>query len=124
VVIEGRVRAYDATYQLLDVRLPDSQFSIRVAHSPVESGKPLRFKIQARDVSLNLHPDGQSSILNRLPVTVVCEVPADNSAHVLVRLDADGTPLLARITRYSSDQLQLHPGKQLWAQIKSVALLA
>jgi molybdate transport system ATP-binding protein len=52
------------------------------------------------------------------------EVPADNVAHVLVRLDAQGTPLLARITRYSRDQLNLHPGQHLWAQIKSVALLA
>ena len=42
----------------------------------------------------------------------------------LVRLDADGTPLLARITRFSRDQLQLHPGQRLWAQIKAVAVLA
>jgi molybdate transport system ATP-binding protein len=124
VVIEGTVIAYDNAYQLLTVRLPGSELTIRVAHSPVQPGKPLRFNIQARDVSLNLQPDEHSSILNRLPVTVVSEVPADNAAHVLVRMDADGTPLLARITRFSRDQLQLHPGQQLWAQIKSVALLA
>ena len=35
-----------------------------------------------------------------------------------------GTPLLARITRYSRDQIGLHVGQQLWAQVKSVALLA
>ena len=34
------------------------------------------------------------------------------------------TPLLARITRYSRDQLNVHPGQQLWAQIKAVAVLA
>jgi molybdate transport system ATP-binding protein len=124
VVIEGTVSAHDAEYQLLTVRLPNSELSIRVAHSPLDAGRPLRLKIQARDVSLNLQPDSQSSILNRLPVTVVNEVPADNAAHVLVRLDADGTPLLARITRFSRDQLHLFPGQTLWAQIKSVALLA
>jgi molybdate transport system ATP-binding protein len=124
VVVEGTVSAYDSHYQLLTVRLPGSELTIRVAHSPLQPGKPLRFKIQARDVSLNLQPDEHSSILNRLPVTVVSEVPADNAAHVLVRMDAGGTPLLARITRFSRDQLQLHPGQQLWAQIKSVALLA
>jgi molybdate transport system ATP-binding protein len=124
VVIEGTVIAYDSAYQLLTVRLPDSPLTIRVAHSPLQPGKPLRFKIQARDVSLNLQPDEHSSILNRLPVTIVSEVPADNAAHVLVRMDAGGTPLLARITRFSRDQLHLHPGLQLWAQIKSVALLA
>ena len=31
--------------------------------------------------------------------------------------------LLARITRYSCDQLGLQPGQMLWAQIKAVALL-
>jgi molybdate transport system ATP-binding protein len=124
VVIEGQVVAYDTTYHLVTVRLPASNLSIRVAHAPLAAGKPLRFKIQARDVSLNLQQDDQSSILNRLPVTVISEVAADNAAHVLVRMDAEGTPLLARITRYSRDQLHLHPGQRLWAQIKSVALLA
>jgi molybdate transport system ATP-binding protein len=87
-------------------------------------GQALRCKVQARDVSLSLHSIEQSSILNRLPVTVIHELGADNTAHVLVRLDAGGTPLLARITRYSRDQLGIHPGQSLWAQIKAVAVLA
>jgi molybdate transport system ATP-binding protein len=124
VVIEGIVSAYDANYQLLTLCLPGSDLTVRVAHAPMDMGKTLRFKVQARDVSLNLQPDDQSSILNRLPVTVTGEVAADNTAHVLVRLDAAGTPLLARITRYSRDQLHLYPSQQLWAQIKSVAVLA
>jgi molybdate transport system ATP-binding protein len=124
VVIEGSVIAYNAEYQLLSVGLPGSDLQMRIAHTPMPTGKALRFKVQARDVSLNLQPDDHSSILNRLPVTVVSEVAADNTAHVLVRLDVAGTPLLARITRYSRDQLRLVPGMQLWAQIKSVAVLA
>jgi len=67
--------------------------------------------------------DGTSSILNRLPVRVREACPTDNPAHVLVSLDAGGNALLARITRYSADQLGLHPGQALYAQIKSVALL-
>ncbi|NWB39515.1 molybdenum ABC transporter ATP-binding protein [Pseudomonas sp. E6002] len=124
VVINGTVSAYDAHYQLLTLQLPASQLQMRVAHAPLALGKPLRFKIQARDVSLSLQAEEHSSILNRLPVTVTEEIPADNAAHVLVSLDAAGTPLLARITRYSRDQLQLHPGQTLWAQIKAVAVLA
>lgn len=124
VVIEGTVIAHNPEYQLLSVALPHSDLQMRLAHTPLPSGKALRFKVQARDISLSLQPDHQSSILNRLPVKVVSEMPADNAAHVLVRLDAAGTPLLARITRYSRDQLQLVPGQQLWAQIKSVAVLA
>ncbi|WP_425273186.1 molybdenum ABC transporter ATP-binding protein [Pseudomonas lactucae] len=124
VVINGTVSAYDAHYQLLTLQLPGSALPMRVAHAPLAVGKALRVKVQARDVSLNLQAEEHSSILNRLPVTVTEEIPADNSAHVLVRLDADGTPLLARITRFSRDQLQLHPGQVLWAQIKAVAVLA
>ena len=124
VVIEGRVSHYDANYQLVTLQLPGSQLTIRVAHAPLAIGKSLRFKVQARDVSLSLQAGEHSSILNRLPVTVSQETAADNSAHVLVRLDAAGTPLLARITRFSRDLLALHPGQQLWAQIKAVAVLA
>lgn len=124
VVIAGNVIAYDAHYQLLTLQLPDCLLQIRVAHTPLALGKPLRIKIQARDVSLSLQAGEPSSILNRLPVTVTQEISADNNAHVLVRLDAGGTPLLARITRFSRDQLQLHPGQTLWAQIKAVAVLA
>ncbi|MDI3271553.1 molybdenum ABC transporter ATP-binding protein [Pseudomonas sp. AL03] len=124
VVIEGRVSAHDADYQLLTLQLPDTTLNIRVAHSPMTLGQALRCKVQARDVSLSLQSVEQSSILNRLPVTVISEMGADNAAHVLIRLDAGGTPLLARITRYSRDQLGVHPGQQLWAQIKAVAVLA
>ncbi|UOK36029.1 molybdenum ABC transporter ATP-binding protein [Pseudomonas palleroniana] len=124
VVINGAVSAYDAHYQLLTLQLPDSALSMRVAHAPLAPGKQLRIKVQARDVSLSLQAEEHSSILNRLPVTVTQTIGADNSAHVLVRLDAGGTPLLARITRFSRDQLQLHPGQALWAQIKAVAVLA
>ena len=40
----------------------------------------------------------------------------------MVRLDAGGTPLLARITRKSQSRLGLEAGMQVYAQIKSVAL--
>ncbi|QKE63922.1 molybdenum ABC transporter ATP-binding protein [Aquipseudomonas campi] len=124
VVVQARVSGHDAHYQLLSLDFPDSPIGLRIAHAPVASGKLLRVKVQARDVSLSLDKPQHSSILNLLPVTVHSQAPADNPAHVLVRLDMHGTPLLARITRYSRDQLGLHDGQQLWAQIKSVALLA
>ncbi|AZE94583.1 Molybdenum ABC transporter ATP-binding protein ModC [Pseudomonas orientalis] len=124
VVVTGSVIAYDEHYQLLTLQLPDCPLQIRMAHTPMALGEQLRVKIQARDVSLSLQAQEHSSILNRLPVTVIQDVAADNSAHALVRLDAGGTPLLARITRFSRDQLNVQPGQVLWAQIKAVAVLA
>jgi molybdate transport system ATP-binding protein len=124
VTLQGTATAYDPHYGLLTLALPHSHLTLRVAHRSVETGTALRIKIQARDVSLTGQPDGHSSILNRLAVTVVDSSPADNQAHVIVRMDADGTPLLARITRYSFDQMQVRAGQRLWAQIKAVAVLA
>jgi len=40
-----------------------------------------------------------------------------------VQLNIAGSALLARVTRKSANALSLEPGKQLWAQIKTVALL-
>jgi molybdate transport system ATP-binding protein len=124
VIIEGLVSDYDADYQLITLQLPDTRLTIRVTHAPMKVGQALRCKVQARDISLTLQNSEISSILNRLPVTVLSEQSADNQAHVLIRLDAGGTPLLARITRFSRDQLGIHPGQQLWAQIKAIAVLA
>ncbi len=45
------------------------------------------------------------------------------AAQLLVRLSVGGTPVLARITRKSASLLDLVPGKRVYAQVKSVALL-
>jgi molybdate transport system ATP-binding protein len=39
-----------------------------------------------------------------------------------VRIDVAGTPLLARVTRYSAERLQLAPGREVWAMVKAVSL--
>jgi molybdate transport system ATP-binding protein len=123
-VVCGRVSEFAGDYQLLSLRFPDSELCVRVAHPPLALDTPIRFKVQARDVSLALERPAHSSIVNVLPVTIRHVAPADNAAHVLVSLDMQGSTLLARITRYSYAHLALQPGQQLWAQIKSVALLA
>ncbi|MBV4531135.1 molybdenum ABC transporter ATP-binding protein [Pseudomonas sp. SWRI107] len=124
VVLEGVVVDHDPHYGLFDLRLPGGDGPLlRIAHPDLHVGSTLRLKVQARDVSLTLAADNVSSILNRLPVRVLECRAADNPAHVLVSLDAGGNALLARVTRFSAEQLGVQPGQQLWAQIKSVALL-
>jgi molybdate transport system ATP-binding protein len=123
VLVDGTVDDYDDAYRLLTVLLPGSTSSLRVVHAQVTRGQRLRLVIKARDVSLALRRQTDGSILNALPARVVDIKRTGNPAHVSVRLDADGTPLLARITRYSCDQLGLIAGAHVWAQIKSVSLL-
>ena len=51
------------------------------------------------------------------------EIEEGESAQVMVRLRVGGSLLLARITSKSSMALGLQPGKGVFAQVKSVALL-
>ena len=121
VVIESEIAGHDPAYHL--TRLMFQGGEVLVAQRGEAVGHRLRFRVHARDVSLTLERAEGTSISNLLPVRVDEVVSADTPAHVLVRLDAQGTPLLARITRRSADQLDVTEGKALWAQIKTVALL-
>lgn len=122
VVIEGRVVSHDSAYHLL--RLGFDGGEVRVGHGERAVGERVRFQILARDVSLTLAQQHDTSVLNHLQAQVEAIGEADTPAHVLVRLNAGAAPLLARVTRLSADQLRLAPGVAVWAQIKAVALLA
>jgi len=120
-VIVGTVHAYDNAYRLLTLNFPGG--SLRVIHEAVSVGRRLRVQIKARDVSLALQPPTGTSILNLLPATVTAEAPVDDTGHVLIGLSVGETPLTARITRFSRDQLNLLPGFSVYAQIKAVSVL-
>ncbi len=121
VVIEAVVADHDEAYHLTRLDFPGG--SVVVARRPETIGRRLRFRVHARDVSLTLSRAEGTSISNLLPAAVTEIADADTPAHVLVRLDAGGTPIIARITRRSLDHLGVTPGKPMWAQIKAVALL-
>ena len=121
VVIEAQIAAHEAD-ELTRLELPGGSIFVSRRHEAV--GTFLRCRIHARDVSLALVPQVQTSILNCVAATVVDLAPTDTPGHVLVRLDVAGEPLLARITKRSADRLDIRPGLALRAQIKAVALLA
>jgi len=120
-LLEATVVGHDETYELTQLEFPGGSFN--VTRSDLEVGQLVRLRILARDVSLTLEHQTDTSILNILAVTVEELIP-EGPAQVMVRLSAGGTPILSRITRRSADKLQLVPGKQIYAQIKTVALLA
>ena len=121
VVIEARVAEHEAD-ELTRLEFPGGQIFVSRRREAV--GSRLRCRIHARDVSLTLVPQVQSSILNCVAATVVDLAPTQTPGQVLVRLDVGGNPLLARITKRSADRLSVRPGLALRAQIKAVALLA
>jgi molybdate transport system ATP-binding protein len=93
------------------------------AFQPCSNGQPVRVSIAARDVSIALSAPINSSILNILKATVD-KIEDEGPGQVLVRLACGDSFLLSRITRKSCQQLQLHSGMPVFAQVKSLALLA
>lgn len=79
-------------------------------------------RIRGADVSLSLDQPGETSILNILPATVVRLQRTRGFMDVSLDLGAE-LLLTARITAYSAEQLGLRPGLQVFAMIKSVAII-
>jgi len=121
VVIQARIAAHEED-ELTRLEFPGGQIFVSRHDGPV--GTQVRCRIHASDVSLALAPPLQSSILNCVTASVVALAPTNTPGHVLVRLDASGEPLLARVTKRSVEKLGIRPGLMLRAQIKAVALLA
>lgn len=130
-LLEAKIVQRDGQWNLLQARFNGGDVWLRDSGEKI--GEPIRIRVLARDISLALEQDMQSSILNRLPVRVQ-EISADRDpAMVLVRLkprpvSAESNPptetcLIARITRRSLHQLALTAGSEVWAQIKSVAIV-
>ncbi|HEY6898735.1 MAG TPA: molybdenum ABC transporter ATP-binding protein, partial [Rhodocyclaceae bacterium] len=121
VVLEATVAEHDPHYQL--TRLDFSGGSILAALRALPIGHRARVAIQARDVSIALNPSDECSIVNRFPARIAAVVDAAHPAQLLVRLDVGSSAILARITRRSWDQLSLSVGGEVWAQVKTVALV-
>jgi molybdate transport system ATP-binding protein len=80
--------------------------------------------VLARDVSIATTVPQNSSISNIL-ATRIAEIRDEGPARVMLRLALGGEQvLLSRITRRSRDQLGLVIGMEVFAQVKSVALIA
>ena len=95
---------------------------MHIPQQALAPGQAVRIRVQARDVSLTLARQTDTSSQNILPGTVSAIAP-DSPGQVMVRLDAGGQALLARITARSADALQLEVGMRLFAQVKGVAIL-
>ncbi len=120
-LINAVVQAHDSQYNLTQLEFPGGKLIVSRIDKSI--GTPVRLRIHAKDVSLAADHPGLTSILNVLPATVIALTPQGDS-RVLVSLEIGGVTLLARITRKSESTLKLQPGRQLFAQIKSVALHA
>ena len=120
-IVAATVASVDETYGLVELAFGGG--ALWVPGESQARGRPVRVRVFARDVSLTRVRPEQTSILNVLDV-VVREVVHDRPGQALVRVEAGGVPLLARITAKSEARLQIGAGVACYAQIKGVALLA
>ena len=120
-ILEATVTEHDDEFALTYLDFSGGRFTI--TRTGIAIGSTVRLRILARDVSLTLEAETGTSILNILPVCIesLCE---ESPSQFTLTLDAGGQKLLARITRKSAELLQLCPGKRVYAQVKSVALLS
>lgn len=121
VIVQATVVERDSQWQLMRVSFAIGELWLKDNGEAI--GNRVRVRILARDVSLTLSCHDDSSILNRLPVTVVEIAADDDEAMVLLRLQVGEEFIIARLTRRSEAHLQITEGKKLWAQIKSVAIV-
>ena len=117
VVLRAAVTAYDAGVATL--RVGAQHLRVPMAAARVGVIRPIR--IHARDVAIATVRPEKLSIRNVLTARIL-KIEAGFNMNVELLLDVDGERLRARITQDAHDELELSPGRQVFALIKSVAL--
>jgi molybdate transport system ATP-binding protein len=117
---EGVVSGQDR-HQLTRVTVGE-EIQLWVSGKSVTAGLPVRLRIPINAVSISLQPNQQSSIINVLPAKVAAIVKLEFGKSI-VKLALGDQSLLASITDRSVAELDLEIGKQVFAQVKGVALL-
>jgi molybdate transport system ATP-binding protein len=120
-IIEATVASHDDEYHLTCLDFAGGRFTIPLENMSV--GEAVRLQLAARDVSITLAHQSDTSILNIFPA-VIDEISATGTSQVTVKLLAGDVPVLSRVTRKSADILNLRIGGMVYAQAKSVALLS
>jgi molybdate transport system ATP-binding protein len=119
VVIPGTVTSHDEKWQLSEIAFAGGKFLVpRIAKAP---GEKVRLRVAASDVSVSLSHPADTSIVNIFPARIA-EL-AEEGALLLLKLDLNGLPVLARITRLSGNTLAVKTGAEVFAQIKGAAVL-
>ena len=121
VILHGKVVEHDEQWQLMRVAFAESH--IWIPNSSENIDQDVRIRILAKDVSLSLSNHHDTSIVNRIPATVVDIKSDQDNAMSLVRLAMGTEFLVAKMTQKSVHHLGLKNGMEVWAQIKSVAIV-
>ncbi|MDE1463125.1 molybdenum ABC transporter ATP-binding protein [Spartinivicinus poritis] len=120
-VVEGNLTEHDQQHHLSFFDLDG--FRVCLHQLPYKPGNRIRLEIPAKDVSLALQPNHNTSALNSIPCTI-SKITNVADGLCLIELTIKQQRILSLITSKSCQQLQLESGKAIYASIKSVALLS
>ncbi|WP_455212723.1 molybdenum ABC transporter ATP-binding protein [Kaarinaea lacus] len=121
VVLEAVVAQRDEQWHLARCDFPGGGLWARDLGLPL--GHHIRVRVLARDVSLATQVITGTSIQNILPATVEQIGDDAHPGLALIRIRIGESPMLSRLTKRSVAALNLEPGKSIWAQVKSVAVI-
>ena len=121
-LVSGHIGAVDAQWHLSRVDFHGGAVWMRDNGLPV--GKAVRIRILARDVSVATSEPQNTSIQNQLQGFIQSISPDAHPSQVMVVLKCGAEEVLARVTKRAVDELALQVGMPVWAQVKSVALVA
>ena len=121
-LIAGHIGQVDKQWHLSRINFEGGCVWMRDAGLPV--GKAVRIRILARDVSLTTSEPQNTSIQNQLRGNIQSITPDAHPSQVMVVLKCGAEQVLARVTKRAVDELALQVGLSVWAQVKSVALVA
>lgn len=117
-VIDAIVARHDDAFAM--TVLGSGAGEIRVPRLDLPPGAPVRLRIRARDVIIATERPRGLSALNILPGRIAA-VGQGEGGSVEVRIDCNGTLILSRVTRQSLQALDLKPGHDVFAVVKTIS---
>ena len=121
VVLDAVAGERDAAWHLARMDFPGG--SLWTRDKGIAMGSKVRLRVLARDVSLATQRQEHTSIQNHLHGRVDAIADDEHPGLALVRVRVGQSMLVARLTKRSAAAIGVAAGREVWLQVKSVALL-
>ncbi|OGQ87435.1 MAG: molybdenum ABC transporter ATP-binding protein [Deltaproteobacteria bacterium RIFOXYD12_FULL_56_24] len=122
VVVEAVIVERDSSWQLLRLGF-GAENILWCRDSGQLLGSRVRVRVLARDVAISLSRPQDSSVQNLLAGRIEAIANDEHPGLALIRVQVGKTPFLSRLTRRAVDTLALKVEREVWVQVKTVALL-
>jgi molybdate transport system ATP-binding protein len=121
-VLDTRVLGHDEARQLTTVATAD--ITLQIPRLEARAGVRVRLQIPAREVILATRQPEGLSVHNVIATRVLAVQPDAGRALCLVQLGVGASVLLSSVTQDAVNRLELVPGREILALIKSASVIA